>query len=132
MNYKNYVFLLILTLLGCKTTKPLRPSVNISPHDVITSPLEIKVNSMGVWYASEGELGLVKLYDSEGQELTWGIMSATEEWMRPGPVMFQTTLKFNPGDSKTGVLVIHNDPGNGSGDEAGEEISFEIPVRFKP
>ncbi len=132
MNYKNYVFSIILTLLGCKTTKPLRPSVNINPHDVIRSPLEIKINSMGVWYASEGELGLIKLYDSEGQELTWGIMSATEEWMRPGPVMFQTTLKFNPGDSEKGVLVVYNNPGGGSGNEAGEEISFEIPVRFKP
>lgn len=34
---------------------------------------------MGVWRAYEGELGLVKLYNSEGQQLAWGIISATEE-----------------------------------------------------
>ena len=128
------ILLLICTIFvgGCKTTKPLRPTVSINPHEVINFPLHIKINSMGVWRAYEGELGLVKLYNSEGQQLAWGIMSATEEWMRPGPVMFQTSLQFNPGDSEKGTLVIHNNPGGGSGDEAGEEVSFKIPVRFKP
>jgi len=73
--------------LSCKTTTPLRPTISVNPYEVVTSPLKIQVNSMGVWYAKKSEKG---------------------------------------------TLIILNNPGSGDGDEAGEQHSFEVPVRFKP
>ena len=106
------------------------PTVSIKKNDRITSPQEIKVNSQGIWLAHEGELGWVQLKDSEGNELAKGILMAEGEWMKEGPVMFSTKLTFDAKDKRNGVLVIHNNPGPGDGNEAGEEISFEIPVIF--
>ena len=57
---------------------------------------------MGVWSAHEGELGIIQLIDSDGKEV------------------------------EKGTLIIHNNPGDGSGDEAGESRQFEVPIRFKP
>ena len=87
---------------------------------------------MGVWHASEGELGIIQLLDANGEELAYGIMSTKEDWMKSGPVQFETTLVFDAKKSEKGTLIIHNNPGDGSGDEAGELHQFEIPVRFKP
>lgn len=66
-------------IFNCKTNTPLRPTISVIPYDVITSPLTININSMGVWSAHEGELGIIQLIDSDGKELGYGIMSATEE-----------------------------------------------------
>lgn len=106
------------------------PTLNIKPNDQINSPIEIKVNSEGVWYASEGELGWIQLIDDKGNELAKGRLSADGDWMKSGPVMFSTTLTFDSKNIKTGKLIVHNDPGEGDGDEAGESISFEIPIIF--
>ena len=35
-------------------------------------------------------------------------------------------------DAEKGTLIIHNNPGYGDGSEAGEKLSFKIPVRFEP
>lgn len=39
------ILLLICTIFvgGCKTTKPLRPTVSINPHEVINSPYILKL-----------------------------------------------------------------------------------------
>ena len=50
---------------------------------------------MGVWSAHEGELGIIQLIGSDGKEMAYGIMSATEEWMKSGPVQFKTTIVFD-------------------------------------
>ncbi len=89
------------------------------------------MNSQGVWYASEGELGWISLIDENGIELAKGILSAEGEWMKSGPVMFSTILNFDPSNSEKGKLIIHNNPGDGDGDEAGTNINFEIPVILK-
>ena len=87
---------------------------------------------MGVWSTHEGELGIIQLIDSDGKEMAYGIMSATEEWMKSGPVQFKTTIVFNAKEVEKGKLIIHNNQGDGSGDEAGESHQFEAPIRFKP
>ena len=132
MTTKVSFFLFNLLLLGCKATKPLYPTVSINPYDVVSSPLLVEVNSMGIWHAFEGALGYVELIDTEGTALAMGFLTTKEEWMTSGPVMFQTTLEFDTKGAESGILIVHNNPGGGSGDEAGEEISFELPVRFKP
>jgi uncharacterized protein YrzB (UPF0473 family) len=87
---------------------------------------------MGVWHAHEGELGHVQLIDQQGNELATGILSTSEDWMKSGSIIFQTVLEFNPEKYKKGYLTIHNNPGDGDGSEAGEKLSFKIPVRFEP
>ncbi len=132
MNFNALKLLILCIFLSCKTTNPLRPTVSINPHDVIKSPLHLSVNSMGVWHAHEGELGHVQLIDQQGNELATGILSTSEDWMKSGSIIFQTVLEFNPEKYKKGYLTIHNNPGDGDGSEAGEKLSFKIPVRFEP
>ena len=48
---------------------------------------------MGVWDAFEGELGGVRLFDGNGKDLVKGIL------VRSGPIVFTTTLEFDPRDS---------------------------------
>ena len=132
MNFNALKLLILCIFLSCKKTNPLRPTVSINPHDVVKSPLHISVNSMGVWHAHEGELGHVQLLDQQGNELATGILSTSEDWMKSGSIIFQTVLEFNPEKYKKGYLTIHNNPGDGDGSEAGEKLSFKIPVRFEP
>ena len=132
MNLNALKLLTLCVFLSCKTTNPLRPTVSINPHEVVKSPLQLSVNSMGVWHAHEGELGIIQLIDSDGKEMAYGIMSATEEWIKSGPVQFKTTIGFDAKEVEKGTLIIHNNPGDGSGDEAGESHQFEVPIRFKP
>ena len=61
MKLKIIYLLLFTALLSCKTPKPQLPKVNVSPQEIITSPIEIIVNPMGVWGAFEGELEGVRL-----------------------------------------------------------------------
>lgn len=108
------------------------PTVNIKEEEVITSPQKITVNSEGLWFATEGKLGHVELFDSEDNLLTEGHLMADGEWMTEKPALFSTALTFTvKEDTEKGKLVIYNNPGNGDGEEAGEKISFEVPVRFK-
>ena len=106
------------------------PTVNVKRNEKIISPKKIRVNSEGIWYANEGELGWVQLKDNEGNELARGILSAEGEWMNKDPVMFSTVLTFDLKNRERGKLIIHNNPGPGDGDEAGQDINFEIPVTF--
>ena len=132
MNLNALKLLTLCVFQSCKTTNPLRPTVSINPHDVVKSPLHLSVNSMGVWHAHEGELGHVQLIDQQGNELATGILSASEDWMKSGSILFQTVLEFNSKENKRGYLTIHNYSGVGDGSEAGEKLSFKIPVRFEP
>ena len=132
MNFNALKLLILCIFLSCKTTNPLRPTVSINPHDVVKSPLHLSVNSMGVWHAHEGELGHVQLIDQQGNELATGILSTSEDWMKSGSILLKTVLEFNPEKYKKGYLTIHNNPGDGDGSEAGEKLSFKIPVRFEP
>ena len=129
----NALKLFVLCLfLSCKTTTPLRPTVSVNPQDIIKSPLKLNVNSMGVWYAHEGELGHVQLLNQDGKEIALGILTTSKDWMKSGPVQFETILVFDAKESEKGTLIIHNNPGDGDGDEAGVNHAFEIPIRFKP
>lgn len=132
MNFNALKLLILCVFLSCKTTNLLRPAVSINPHDVVKSPLHLSVNSMGVWHAHEGELGHVQLLDQQENVLATGILSTSEDWMKSGSIIFQTVLNFNPKNQKYGHLIIHNNPGDGDGSEAGEKLSFKIPVRFEP
>ena len=106
--------------------KPL-PSVNIKPNDKIDSPTKIEVNSKGVWFGFEGELGTVVLVNEEGEKLGLGILKTTENWMVKGPVNYQCNLAYDANKAGNGKLVFSNN--NPSGEEKNDQ-SFEIPVSY--
>ncbi len=112
-----------------KTDRLEIPTVNIQENDKLVSPAVLKVNSQGLWFASEGELGFVQLIDEHGAELARGILTTKENWMSSEPVEFSTTLTFTT-TAKKGTLIVHNNPGEGDGEEAGEEKRIKIQVSF--
>ncbi|MEZ7515501.1 hypothetical protein [Flavobacterium frigidarium] len=150
LKIKMILFTMLVTVLSCKeksaqeykNLKELKspsikqvetailPTVNIKDNDKLTSPALIKVNSQGVWFANEGSLGYIQLLDDQGNEIATNFLTTNENWMKEGSVNFSANLIFDAKGSKVGSLVIHNDPGSGDGDEAGEKISFTIPVTF--
>ena len=95
--------------------------------DWVSSPLEVAgaVNGNG-WSGFEGQVGTVKLLDSDGKELANGVLTATTEWTTL-PTSFDTTLKFDPGTSETGELDFKNE--NPSGDPA-KDKTFVLPIKF--
>ncbi len=97
------------------------------PNDWVSSPLKITgiVNGNG-WSGFEGQVGIVKLLDNNGNELVSGILTATTEWTQL-PTSFETTLEFNPNLSETGELVFHNENPSGSPDKDKESI---MPIKF--
>ncbi|PCH76921.1 MAG: hypothetical protein COB98_04845 [Flavobacteriaceae bacterium] len=102
------------------------PTVNISADQKISSPLSIRVNSQGVWFAHEGELGLVYLFDSKGNQMAKGILKAEGEWMKEGPVFFVSDLIFDTKGFKKGYLEIHKY----AIADSDEKMSFKVPVEF--
>ena len=98
------------------------------PDELISSPLKItgSVNGMG-WTGFEGQVGTVRLLDSEGKQLALGILTATTEWMQL-PTNFETSIYFDyPGDG-AGQLVFYNE--NASG-EPERDKTFTIPVKLQ-
>ena len=117
--------------------KPKRkiPTTNIKDNQKITSPLYVKVNSEGIWFASEGELGFVKIVDKNNKMLNkkgnFGILSSMDgNWMHSNPAFFETEVDFEIEGEKSGRIIITSNAGNGEGDEAGSTYTIEIPVTF--
>ena len=67
----------------------------------------------------------MRLFDGNGKELADGIL------IRSGPIVFTTTLEFDPIDSAQGLLVLQHQP-EGDYIVPPEMLSLEIPIRFKP
>ena len=106
------------------------PTLNIEANQRLSSPTVVEVNSQGLWFASEGMLGYAQLVDNEGRELARGFLSTTEDWMSEKALVFTTNLVFEAPKGSKGRLIIHNNPGEGDGEEAGEKKQFSIPVSF--
>ncbi|MDO8529882.1 MAG: GerMN domain-containing protein [bacterium] len=97
------------------------------PGDTVVSPLKISGSVKGEgWTGFEGQVGIVKLFDSSNKELAFGILTATQDWMKL-PTPFETTLFFDyPGDGE-GKLVFYNE--NPSG-EAQRDQTYTMPVKL--
>src|SRR3989344_7179215 len=98
-----------------------------NPNEFISSPLRIEgiVNGNG-WTGFEGQVGTVRLLDSDGNQLSLGILTAITEWTTL-PTSFETELSFTPGIG-FGTLVFHNE--NASGELLRNKV-FTLPIRFK-
>ncbi len=102
----------------------------ISPkaNEEISSPLKITGTTNGDgWNGFEGQVGTVRLLDSQGNQLALGILTATTDWMKP-PVTFETTLNFNASSDGLGTLVFKNE--NASG-EPSRDKTFTLQVKIK-
>lgn len=100
---------------------------SLKTNQEIFSPLKItgRITGSG-WAGFEGQVGTVKLLDSEGKELTTGILTATTDWMI-FPVSFKTTLNFKSPATGTGILVFKNENPSGLPEK---DASFSLPIRF--
>ena len=113
-----------------------QPTVtNIKPGQKITSPVKININSEGVWFASEGQLGTVEIIDEKGNVLNkkddYGfLLIVSGNWMSSEPAIFEGKVTFNARGAKKGKIKIYSEPGEGEGVEAGVLYILEIPVTF--
>lgn len=93
----------------------------------IFTPLEIKGTVKGNgWIGFEGQVGTVKLLDSEGNKLAEGILKATTDWMQSS-IRFETTLDFISLNIDTGTLVFHNENPSGLPQNNRE---FILPIKI--
>ncbi len=152
---KRITILLIISLVfhSCKNTKMTSnnqeyrvtsdetkidknlPTTTIKNGQKIVSPITITINSEGIWFASEGELGIAKIVDEKNKILNIkdniGILFSVDgNWMHTKPAFFKTTIAFDKKNAKKGKIIFYSNPGNGDGDEKGTIHSFEIPVIF--
>ena len=97
------------------------------PNELIFSPLKIEgyVNGGG-WIGFEAQVGTVRLLDSKGNELAFGILQAKEEWMKT-KIDFETVLSFVSLEEKNGSLVFYNE--NPSGDPERNK-TFTMPLKL--
>lgn len=133
-------FVLFINLLGNRNFNKTDNSVPViennsgvqvfypKPNEIISSPLKITgyVNGGG-WIGFEGEVGVVKLFDSKEKELGLAILTARGEWMQV-KIDFETELKFKAPEDSEGKLVFYNE--NPSG-ETERNRTFVLPVKFK-
>lgn len=101
----------------------LSPKIN----EEISSPFKITgyVNGDG-WAGFEGQVGLVKLLDSENRELTQSILTATSDWMT-SLVYFEANLEFLTTDDVSGTLIFLNENPSGLPEKDKE---FRLPVKI--
>jgi len=101
----------------------------ISPKsgEEISSPLRITgvVNGDG-WTGFEGQVGTVKLFNLNGQELASGFLSATTEWTAL-PTSFEAILNFQSDAEQSGTFVFHNENASGLPEKDKE---FVLPVKI--
>lgn len=132
------IILLVVLLLPQNVQSPTQNNNNQPPADIevfspkagdaVSSPLKISgiVRGNG-WSGFEGQVGIVKLFNSSSKELAMGILTANGEWMQQ-VINFETVLWFDYPGGGTGKLVFYNE--NPSG-EAERDKTFELPIKLQ-
>jgi len=96
-------------------------------NEEINSPLEIIGTVFGNgWIGFEGQVGTVKLFNSNGEKIAESYLEATTEWMQPS-VRFKTTLNFISLFIDDGVLVFNNENPSGLPENNRE---FILPIKI--
>ncbi|MBU2539934.1 GerMN domain-containing protein [Patescibacteria group bacterium] len=143
MNKKIFIILIIVLLIGISAliifekykTKPIieeikKGMVVLSPRagEEIASPVKITgyVNGDG-WIGFEGQVGSVKLLDSNSNEIASSILSAVGDWMT-SLINFEANLNFISLKDQSGVLVFSNENPSGLLEKDKE---FQLPVKIK-
>jgi len=130
------VIIVILTGFLLWPQNKKQPQQNVSGIQItspisdgeIASPFKITGSVTGDgWTGFEGQVGTVKLLDSDGKELAMGILTATTDWMAL-PTNFETALNFSSDKDQSGTLVFHNENASGMQEKDKE---FSLPVKIK-
>jgi len=124
----------ILIFVPGKTNAP-NPATNtegikinsLQVNSEISSPLKITGTISGNgWVGFEGQVGVVKLLDSNEKLIAMGIMTATTEWTTL-PTNFETTLNFATPNTENGTLVFKNENASGLPEK---DKTFSLPIKF--
>lgn len=102
----------------------------LSPRveEEISSPVKILgyINGDG-WVGFEGQTGSVKLLDSNGNEIAFGVLNAVDDWMAE-TVYFEANLKFISSKDQSGTLIFSNENPSGLPEK---NKTFQLPVKLK-
>ena len=99
--------------------------VSPRPDEKIDSPISITGQARGSWFF-EGSFP-VQLRDENGNTITTGVVTATDDWMTDELVPFSGKLSFTKPGTEKGILFFRND--NPSGQDENEK-SLKIPIQF--
>lgn len=136
---------IVATLAGCQSapeqnssqvqTKPENENTqkvesikidNITPRQIISSPLDIKGEVRGNWMFEA--VFDIELQTADGEELAKAPAYATDDWMTTDFVPFEATVVFDQPEATEGKLIfLQSSP---AGEDGPEPEFFEIPVRF--
>ncbi len=121
------IIALPFTVLG--QSRHAFPETDVLNNQTIASPLTIEINSLGLWQAHEGELGVVTLLDDTGTKLGTAIMKSKDgNWMTGGEALFLAELEFEQPGTSSGILWFENRVITNEGNNKKE--SFDVPVHF--
>ena len=96
-----------------------RPGVSIS------SPLQIKGEARGYWYFEANFP--VRLFDSDGNEISVAIAEAKNDWMTTDFVPFEATMYFDVPNTEKGKIVFEK---SNPSDLPENSDFLEIPIIF--
>jgi hypothetical protein len=110
-----------------KDNSKTRPIVNIKNGQKITSPLNIEVNTMGIWPVYDGKIGTLRLVDENNKQLGITLVFSSDGCWDQGSPDFKAQLSFDPKKAKSGKLIFCNEQV-----KKGSVVqrSFEIPITF--
>lgn len=112
---------------GIEVTSP-KANEEISSPLKITGSINPRGEAVSGWGGFEGQVGTVKLLDSNGNQLgQTAILVAITDWMQPN-VIFEATLNFISPTAQSGTLVFYNENPSGLPDKDKE---FVLPIKLK-
>jgi hypothetical protein len=95
------------------------------PNEKVTSPLEIKGEARGAWFF-EGSFPL-EIVTESGVTITQSFVTAEGDWMTEEFIPFSAEVAFDPGNEKSGFLILKKD--NPSGLIENDDF-LKIPLKF--
>ncbi|MFA6131232.1 MAG: Gmad2 immunoglobulin-like domain-containing protein [Patescibacteria group bacterium] len=98
---------------------------NISPNQVITSPVSIYGEARGTWFF-EASFPII-IEDAQGKVVGSGLATAQSDWMTENFVPFTASIIFNDPETSRGTLFLRKD--NPSGLPENDDV-LEIPIFF--
>lgn len=81
------------------------------PNDNVSSPIEVVGQARGSWYFEASFP--VKLVDSQGQEIAFGIAQAQDDWMTENFVPFIAKIEFAVQEKTSANLILQKDNPSG-------------------
>lgn len=97
------------------------------PNEVVQNPIKISGQAKGRWFFEASFP--IKLVNSQGILLTFGIAQATSDWMTENYVPFTSELNYQVDATTSAVLVFERDNPSGI---ISQNDKFEVPIILSP